>query len=113
MTSAEGFIGGYWLDPVDAEGFGFVLFETAEQARRATPPAVSWAASGVEILDVDNGEEAETLFDALSDGGDVMMPLAETEWAEKYGMCTDKFGVRWQLNYTGDAQVSGDQEGGT
>lgn len=53
VTSAEGFIGGYWLDPVDAEGFGFVLFETAEQARRATPPAVSWAASGVEILDVE------------------------------------------------------------
>lgn len=49
--SAKGFVRGYWLDPVDGEGFGFVLFETEEQARRATPP--EWSAPGVTILGVD------------------------------------------------------------
>ena len=41
VTAAEGFVAGYWVDPVDGEGFGFVLFETADQARQATPPATA------------------------------------------------------------------------
>jgi len=53
VTSAQGFVQGYWLDPVDGDGFGFVLFETEEQARRATPPMVDWSAPGVTILGVD------------------------------------------------------------
>jgi hypothetical protein len=53
VTSAQGFVRGYWLDPVDGEGFGFVLFETEEQARRATPPRSEWSAPGVTILGVD------------------------------------------------------------
>jgi len=48
-----GFVQGYWLDPMDGEGFGFVLFETEEQARRATPPTSDWLAPGVTILGVD------------------------------------------------------------
>jgi hypothetical protein len=53
VRSADGFVGGYWLDPVDRQGFGFVLFQTEEQARRATPPQSEWAAPGVSILGVD------------------------------------------------------------
>jgi hypothetical protein len=53
VKSADGFVGGYWLDPADGQGFGFVLFETEAQARRATPPQSSWAGPGVTILGVD------------------------------------------------------------
>ena len=53
VTSAEGFVGGYWLDPVDGAGLGFVLFETEGQARRAAPPQSSWSVPGVTILAVD------------------------------------------------------------
>ncbi|HEU4692571.1 MAG TPA: hypothetical protein VFS23_29620 [Vicinamibacterales bacterium] len=53
MKAADGFVSGYWVDPVDGEGFGFVLFDTADQARQATPPASTWAAPGVIIRDVD------------------------------------------------------------
>jgi hypothetical protein len=53
ITSSDGFVAGYWLDPADGEGFGFVLFDTEEQARRATPPASNWSAPGVTILSVD------------------------------------------------------------
>ena len=53
VKAAEGFVGGYWLDPVDGQGFGFVLFATQEEALRATPPASSWSAPGVTIVAVD------------------------------------------------------------
>ena len=53
IKAAEGFVGGYWVDPVDSEGFGFVLFDTADHARQATPPASSWSAPGVTIRRVD------------------------------------------------------------
>ena len=55
-------------------------------------------------LDPDTADEADRLFEALSDGGRVDMPLGKTEWAEKYGMCTDKFGVQWMVNYAGSVQ---------
>jgi hypothetical protein len=38
VKSAPGFIAGYWVDPKGGEGFGFVLFESKEQAVAATPP---------------------------------------------------------------------------
>jgi len=53
VQAAAGFVAGYWLDPVDRQGFGFVLFETEAQARAATPPESDWSAPGVTILGVD------------------------------------------------------------
>jgi hypothetical protein len=44
IRSSPGFVAGYWLEPVDARGFSFVVFETEEQARRSAPPASNWAA---------------------------------------------------------------------
>ena len=53
VRAAPGFVAGYWVDPVDRQGFGFVLFETEEQALKATPPATIWSAPGVAIVRVD------------------------------------------------------------
>lgn len=52
-------------------------------------------------LEVDTPEEADRLFEALSAGGAVEMPLQRTEWAEKYGACADRFGIQWMVMYTG------------
>lgn len=52
-------------------------------------------------LDAESSDEADRLFEGLSAGGRVEMALQETDWAEKYGMCTDKFGVQWMVNYEG------------
>lgn len=52
-------------------------------------------------LETDTAEEADRVFSALSVGGAVEMPLMATEWAEKYGSCVDRFGVRWMVSYTG------------
>jgi hypothetical protein len=53
VKSAPGFVAGYWVDPVDGEGFGFVLFESEKQALAATPPAITWTAPGVTIVKTD------------------------------------------------------------
>ncbi len=45
----------------------------------------------------DNKGEAETSFNALADGGQVVQPLIETFFAHSFGMLKDKFGVHWML----------------
>jgi PhnB protein len=42
--------------------------------------------------------EAERIFAALSEGGEVRLPIQETFWAQRFGMLTDKFGVPWMVN---------------
>jgi PhnB protein len=41
--------------------------------------------------------EAEKMFNALADGGQVTMPLAKTFFSPKFGMLADKFGVGWMV----------------
>ena len=41
--------------------------------------------------------EAERLFAALGDGGQVQMPLSKTFFASRFGMVADRFGVSWML----------------
>lgn len=53
VASSDGFIAGYWVDPVEGQGLGFVLFATAEQAKAAMPPETDWSAPGVAIGRVD------------------------------------------------------------
>jgi PhnB protein len=47
------------------------------------------------VLTVAGEEEAERLFAALSDGGQVQMPLAKTFFSPRFGMVGDRFGVSW------------------
>lgn len=42
--------------------------------------------------------EAERIFNALADGGNITMPIADTFWEAYFGMLTDKFGINWQVN---------------
>lgn len=45
----------------------------------------------------ENDEELNTIWNAFSQEGKVMMPLDKYPWGEKYGWITDMFGVSWQL----------------
>jgi PhnB protein len=47
---------------------------------------------------VDDPLEAERAFEALADGGTITMPIAETFWAQRFGMLTDRFGTPWMVN---------------
>jgi len=44
-------------------------------------------------------EETDRLFKALSAGGKIEMPLNKTFWGAYCGMCSDKFGMQWIINY--------------
>lgn len=44
-----------------------------------------------------NDEEAKNFFGALSEGGQVQMPLGPTFFASSFGMVADKFGVSWMI----------------
>ena len=48
-------------------------------------------------LTVPNEAEAERLFAALADGGQVQMPLTTTFFASRFGMVADRFGVSWMI----------------
>lgn len=43
-------------------------------------------------------DEAERVFAALSEGGEISMPMSETFWSPKFGMCVDRFGIPWMIN---------------
>jgi len=53
-------------------------------------------------LEPDTKAETKALFDQLSAGGVVTMPLQVMFWGAYYGSCTDKFGVHWMFNCTGE-----------
>jgi len=41
---------------------------------------------------------AKRAFTALSDGGQVNMPIEQTSWSPAFGMCTDRFGTPWMIS---------------
>ncbi len=47
----------------------------------------------------ENEEEARSIFSGLSAGGQVGMPLENAPWGALFGMCIDKFGINWMVNY--------------
>lgn len=49
-------------------------------------------------VNVDDPEQAETIFAALADGGRQTMPMAETFWARRFGMLVDRYGIPWMVN---------------
>jgi PhnB protein len=53
-------------------------------------------------LEPDTKAETKRLFDGLSEGGVVTMELQQMFWGAYYGSCTDKFGVQWMFNCTGN-----------
>jgi PhnB protein len=48
-------------------------------------------------LDAANEAEADRMFNALADGGQVQMPLGKTFFSPRFGMVADRFGVSWMV----------------
>ena len=48
-------------------------------------------------LSVSSEAEADRVFAALADGGQVRMPLQKTFWSPRFGMLEDRFGVGWMV----------------
>ncbi len=50
-------------------------------------------------LDYDNEADIEREYNSICAGGIVTMPLQDTFWGAKFGMCVDKFGLPWMFNH--------------
>ncbi|GGA21199.1 VOC family protein [Paenibacillus physcomitrellae] len=49
-------------------------------------------------IEAENDEELTRIFNGLSEGGEVQMPLEVTFWGAKYGVVKDRNGITWELN---------------
>lgn len=51
------------------------------------------------VISAESKEEADKLFNGLSAGGQVEMPIAVSPWGSYFGMFRDKYGIEWMVDY--------------
>ena len=56
-------------------------------------------------ISAESREEADRLFNGLSAGGEVEMPIGDSPWGSYFGMFRDKYGIEWMVDY--DARHKG------
>jgi PhnB protein len=49
-------------------------------------------------IETESRSQVDEIFSKLSAGGAVTMPLDKTFWSPRFGMLTDKFGIKWMIN---------------
>jgi len=50
-------------------------------------------------ISAESKEEANRLFNGLSEGGKIEMPMADSPWGSYFGMFRDKFGIEWMVDF--------------
>ena len=55
-------------------------------------------------LTVDSEQDAERIYQALSEGGEIFMKMEKTHFANRFAMLRDKFGTSWMLLHQAQAQ---------
>ena len=50
-------------------------------------------------ISAETKEEADKLFNGLSEGGQIEMPITDSPWGSYFGMFRDKYGIEWMVNY--------------
>ena len=50
-------------------------------------------------ISAESKEEADKLFNGLSAGGQVEMPMADSPWGSYFGMFRDKYGIEWMVDF--------------
>ena len=73
---------------------GSMVLMASDSMCQPEPPVSGFSVSIV----LQDPAEAERIFAAFAEGGNVRMPLAETFWAQRFGMVTDRFGTPWMIN---------------
>ncbi|MES2134959.1 MAG: VOC family protein [Patescibacteria group bacterium] len=51
------------------------------------------------IISAESREEASKLFNGLSEGGKIEMPMADSPWGSYFGMFRDKYGIEWMVDF--------------
>ena len=57
------------------------------------------------FIHAESREEADKLFNGLSAGGNVEMPIGDSPWGSYFAMFRDKYGIEWMVDY--DARFKG------
>ncbi len=57
------------------------------------------------VISAESKEEADRLFNRLSAGGQIEMPIADSPWGSYFGMFRDKYGIEWMIDF--DANYKG------
>lgn len=55
-------------------------------------------------ISAESRHEADKLFNGLSEGGKIEMPMADGPFGAYFGMFTDKYGIQWMMDFTPDQQ---------
>ena len=50
-------------------------------------------------ISAESKEEADKLFNGLSAGGEIEMPIEDSPWGTYFGMCRDKYGIEWMVDF--------------
>lgn len=90
-------------DPAEADKIMHAMLETEDglalmaadlpNSMEHTPPA-GFAIS----LSGDDEKRLRGYWEAISDGGQIQMPLEQAPWGDTFGHCTDRFGINWMVN---------------
>ena len=51
------------------------------------------------VISAASKEEADKLFNGLSAGGQIEMPIADSPWGSYFGMFRDKYGIEWMVDF--------------
>jgi PhnB protein len=105
------------MPPMEGEGCAPMSEEDGEKVMHVSLPisnetilmgsdsSEAWGQSTVQgnnfsiSINTESKEEADKLFDGLSAGGKITMPMDTTFWGAYFGMFTDKFGIQWMVNH--------------
>jgi PhnB protein len=74
-----------------------LLGDTVLIASDGPPERVEPMRSAYLTLSVDSSEDAERIYKALTDGGEIFMKMEETFFAERFAMLRDRFGANWMI----------------
>ena len=50
-------------------------------------------------ISAESKEEADKLFNGLSEGGEIEMTIADSPWGSYFGMFRDKYGIEWMVDF--------------
>ena len=95
-TPAEAHVPAAWTDKIL-----HARLDIGDQVLMASdaPPGRYEKPAGFSVsLQVKDPAEAERLFNALAEKGEIRMPLEKTFWSPRFGMLVDRFGIPWMIN---------------
>ena len=92
-ANGPGKAGSVMVATMSLQGQKLMCIDSAVKHNFTFTPAISL------FVECDGAEEVDSLFQKLSDGGKVLMPLNAYPFAKRFGWVNDRFGVSWQVRF--------------